>query len=484
MIKKTFKIMTNLLKKLKIFQQILILILIMTGFLALEGFLGVHTINTMANVTREIFSKSMAGVAGTNEFSNSVNRLQLAYVSDLMNSTAYSASLFTEIESIFTTNLASFEKDYPEQENALKQEVDKIKSIVKQPASMGNYRKLETAMGSIRMSIAAITDKLENNMAESMKIGSNFSIVARWSTILILVVGLITATLIAFLITIFIVRPLKAVGASADALAEGDFTEIIRVEGSVEVANMIKSINKAIVGLRLLVSRINEQASMLYSSGRELKNASNDNGRAAMEVARAMEVLTFGATEQTKQISQAVEHINTLAELVRKVSAEVQDVSSESENVAQSAKLGQKAAGDISQEIVKLYNTTKEVTTVINELNEASSEIGNITLVIHQIAEQTGLLALNASIEAARAGEHGKGFAVVAKETGKLAEQSKQSAKHISELIGKMKTRTDQAVSTISTGMTVAQSGKELAKKRDSNLWRHFWTFGAYFNQN
>jgi methyl-accepting chemotaxis protein len=88
-----------------------------------------------------------------------------------------------------------------------------------------------------------------------------------------------------------------------------------------------------------------------------------------------------------------------------------------------------------------------------------------ITTVIQGIAEQTTLLALNAAIEAARAGEYGRGFAVVAAETGKLADQSKQAAQLINNLIDQMKQRFKHAVQSMTNGIKVVESGKNLAVK-------------------
>ncbi|HYH04100.1 MAG TPA: methyl-accepting chemotaxis protein, partial [Bacillota bacterium] len=100
---------------------------------------------------------------------------------------------------------------------------------------------------------------------------------------------------------------------------------------------------------------------------------------------------------------------------------------------------------------------------IISEVNQSSSQITKITALIQGIAEQTSLLALNAAIEAARAGENGKGFSVVANETGKLAEQTKQAAKNIAQMLIGMQQRSTQAVQVIEEGMTKVETGKDLA---------------------
>lgn len=215
---------------------------------------------------------------------------------------------------------------------------------------------------------------------------------------------------------------------------------------------------------------------MLYIASNELKDASNETGRSAAEVAKAMEELAKGSTEEAEQTTRAVDTINKLAELVRSVSNEVRNIANDSENIAQSAKLGEKATTDVTNGIEKIYNITSDVTVVIDELDQTAVEIGEITSVIRGIAEQTTLLALNASIEAARAGEHGKGFAVVAKETGKLADQSKNAAIHINTLIAQMQQRTEHAVQAMKNGMTVVESGKNLASEATV-------TFGMIFDK-
>ncbi|HEY8463011.1 MAG TPA: HAMP domain-containing methyl-accepting chemotaxis protein [Bacillota bacterium] len=268
---------------------------------------------------------------------------------------------------------------------------------------------------------------------------------------------------IGFAIAILIAKPLELVDDTAKALANGNLTKTVHAKGSREVAGMTESLNRAISSLRELVGGVNEHSNMLYIASQELKHSSSETGRTAVEVAKTMEELSHAATEQADQTTAAVNNINILAGLVRQVSSELKAISADSESIAQSATLGQKATRDVTNEILNIYNMTKDVSMVINDLNNTSSEIEVITTVIERIAEQTTLLALNAAIEAARAGEYGRGFDVVAQETGKLAEQSKQAAQMISSLISQMKQRSQQAVNSIINGMKMVESGKDLA---------------------
>jgi methyl-accepting chemotaxis protein len=185
--------------------------------------------------------------------------------------------------------------------------------------------------------------------------------------------------------------------------------------------------------------------------------------------------LAKASSEQATQVTNVVSSIELLSKLVTKVSTDTENIAITSEHVAQTAIVGQKATNDIAEEINKLYNSTKEVAKVINDLSETSGEISEITSVIHGIAEQTTLLALNASIEAARAGEHGKGFGVVANETGKLAEQSKQAAGLIADLVNQMRIRTEQAVHVMSDSTERSELGKNLASEATV-------TFGEIFD--
>lgn len=161
------------------------------------------------------------------------------------------------------------------------------------------------------------------------------------------------------------------------------------------------------------------------------------------------EKLGEGSKELYSTATQTSEQVNNAASASANASTNVQAVASASEQLSA-------AVNEISRQIletkemVDLANqATGETDGKISSLASSADKIGEVISLIQEIAEQTNLLALNATIEAARAGEAGKGFAVVASEVKALATQTAKATEAISEQIATIQNETEGSVKAI-----------------------------------
>ncbi|GEC15717.1 methyl-accepting chemotaxis protein [Nitrobacter winogradskyi] len=151
----------------------------------------------------------------------------------------------------------------------------------------------------------------------------------------------------------------------------------------------------------------------------------------------------------TVSVAATSERVNSAAGASTQASANMQAVAAGAEELAASVGEISRQASDalaISQQAVTQANETG---TIVAGLATAAQKIGDVVKLINSIAEQTNLLALNATIEAARAGEAGRGFAVVASEVKSLASQTAKATEEISGQVAEVQDTTVNAVGVI-----------------------------------
>ncbi|MFQ2170297.1 methyl-accepting chemotaxis protein [Aeromonas veronii] len=230
---------------------------------------------------------------------------------------------------------------------------------------------------------------------------------------------------------------LLAAGKATAAIAEGELNRPMPEPGLDAIGDLIRQVGAMRDQLATLVeslqrsaSTLDDRATSLTAMAQRHTDDSQAQVGAAHHIEQAIEQLTHAIEQAGSQLHQVGEQTLQSAERAQEATIAIHTV----EQV-----IGEQVTG------------VKQVSHTISDLAGLSQQIAGLAGAIHDIAEQTNLLALNAAIEAARAGEQGRGFAVVADEVRSLATRTGSATTEINTIIGKIQDVSLRAASEMDT---------------------------------
>ena len=263
----------------------------------------------------------------------------------------------------------------------------------------------------------------------------------------------------------YMIKPIKSLTDSIVMMASGDFTVDIKTNGNDEITVMGQSMKDFAASMRKMINDIVNASETLQGQAESSSTVSGGLYEASLTQSKTIDNLNETVDQLSASVQEIAENATSLAMVVSETkdsSMEAEQKMNETVTVAESGKSDMEKVGEAMNVIQSSINSLQES---IDEVGTASSEINNIVSMIGEIADETNLLALNASIEAARAGEAGRGFAVVASEIGGLADDSNKSVQKIQGLIDQVTSLVAETVEKAKQSVDEISSSSELVNQ-------------------
>jgi methyl-accepting chemotaxis protein len=257
-------------------------------------------------------------------------------------------------------------------------------------------------------------------------------------------------------------RRAAAFSTAMQRAATGDLTQRMDDESQSEaMAEIATAFNGMMDELEGTVARIQSFAREVAASSEEVTAGAGESQDASEQVSDSIQSISADAEEQSENLEEVKSEMQSLSGTVEEVAASADEIATTSEATAARGRESREAADQAMTEMTEIEAKSTETVDEINSLASEIREIGEIVDLITGIAEQTNMLALNASVEAARAGEAGEGFAVVADEIKRLASEVGEATEEVESLIADIQSSTDTAVADIEEMGERVESGTE-----------------------
>lgn len=287
-----------------------------------------------------------------------------------------------------------------------------------------------------------------------------------------------------------VLRPVIAVRDQMGEISKGNLSANFALKSNTsEIGMLVESIHETKRELKKYIQDIDDKLAKMAEGTMDLTIGDNYRGE-FLPIQNAMRQILDSLNQALSQISITADQVSDesrqmasdaevlssgtvrQASAVEELSASIQDIYGQVDRTSKDADTASQHSAEAAKQLQICCQKMEALTNAMNDISEASHQIGGIIKTIEDISFQTNILALNASVEAARAGEAGKGFAIVAGEVQNLANKSSVSAQDIAELIeNSMKlveygsSLTEETTESISAVVSSAQESSTMIER-------------------
>lgn len=248
-----------------------------------------------------------------------------------------------------------------------------------------------------------------------------------------------------------------------DKVAAGDLRQRLKIpemnismrEGRMLV-HLCQVINRTLENFQNIVRNFNKAMQRLESDTQAILDATSRQ--------------IIMANEQDAVVTETTATVNEVRATVTETAERAQSVAETAQLSVDISRTGLEAVQETVEGMELIRRRVEDIADNILVLSEHTQQIGEIIATVNNLADQSRMLALNASVEAARAGEEGRGFAVVAMEVRNLADQNRDATIQVREILGEIQRATNSAVMVTEEGSKGVDSGQQKVNKAGDSI--------------
>lgn len=235
-----------------------------------------------------------------------------------------------------------------------------------------------------------------------------------------------------------IAKSLTNIDKLVNRINENDLTSKIGKDNSIIATSIFHKLKNTMDILKNNFKKQVKEATDISELSEKLQSISEENNIAMNNIATSSELTSTNIEKQSSMLQNIHTEINNVVSTLDKTDLEMDNTLDFTTKSITSTEKGIESTKEVQEKMEETRTLIFETSERVKGLEQSSKDIAELLTLISAIAEQTNMLALNASIEAARAGEHGRGFAVVAEEVRKLSSETNSVSDNINDVISRI----------------------------------------------